>query len=260
MRALFRKIHNALWTSLGGPHHSSFRRQLDPWMSRDYPGRAADLFFSNTGEPIHKWPHYLPIYDALFANVPGDVGFLELGVFRGGSLRLWRKYFGDRATIYGVDIDPSCAQFDGEAGQVRIGSQSDPAFLRSVVEEMGGVDIVLDDGSHVASDQSASFETLFPLLNEGGLYVIEDTHTSYWPKHDGGYHRRGTAIEFLKDKVDAMHRHYRLRGVNTPEAIPEIESIQFFDSIVAIRKRRQLPRYSVLVPSQTLEHHGGHGE
>ncbi len=114
---------------------------------------------------------------------------------------------------------------------------------------MGGLDIVLDDGSHVASHQRTSFSTLFPLLSEGGLYIIEDMHKAYWPSFEGGLKRRGTAIEFLKDKIDHMHRHYRTRGLNTEATMPDIESIQFFDSIAVVRKRKQLPRYHVKVPS-----------
>ena len=89
-----------------------------------------------------------------------------------------RKYFGNSATIFGIDIDLGCLKFNGVDGEVRSGSQSDPAFLRSVVAEMGGVDIVLGDGSHVQSDIRDSFHTLYPLLNEDGLYMLEDLHTA----------------------------------------------------------------------------------
>jgi hypothetical protein len=114
---------------------------------------------------------------------------------------------------------------------------------------MGGLDVVLDDGSHVASHQRASFNVLFLLLREGGLCIIEDMHTAYWPHCEGGLKRWGTAVEFLKDKVDEIHRHYRTKGLNTVASIPDIESIQFFDSIAAVRKRKQLPRYHIMIPS-----------
>ena len=166
-------------------------------------------------------------------------------------MNLWRKFFGNEATIFGIDIDPKCAAFDGKSGNVRIGSQDDPKFLRSVVEEMGGVDIILDDGSHVASHQRASFTTLFPLLSDGGIYALEDLHTAYWPSFEGGPKRKGTAIEFLKGMVDEMHKHYVHRGVNTSEQIPPIESIQFFDSISVVEKRQQEPRAVMIVPSGT---------
>jgi hypothetical protein len=226
-----------------------YKSEVSPSIRREYSGRAAEIFFSNEDETVHKWLHFLPVYDRILSRYAGtDFKFLEIGVFKGGSMRLWRKFFGDDASIYGIDIDPSCAAYDGRAGKVRIGSQADPDFLRRVVEEMGGIDVVLDDGSHVSSHQRASFATLFPLLSDGGLYLIEDMHTAYWPSYEGGLRRKGTAIEFLKDQVDAMHQHYYRHGLNRSESIPEIESIQFFDSIAVIEKRRQLPRYHVMVP------------
>lgn len=238
-------LRHRLFRIGGGPSFRSFLRRD---ARQDYRGRMADLFFANKGETVHKWPHYLPVYDKLFSDAPARVRFLEIGVYRGGSMKLWREFFGPEATIFGIDIDPYCSRFDGNHGQVRIGSQDDPAFLHSVVQEMGGVDIVLDDGSHKARHQRASFEILFPLLEQGGLYVIEDMHTSYWPIYEGGLRRRGTAMEFLKGKLDQMHRHYYKANANTSDQIPQIESITFFDSIAAIRKGRQHPRYSTMVP------------
>jgi hypothetical protein len=174
---------------------------------------------------------------------------LEIGVFKGGSLGLWRKFLGDKAVIFGIDINPECAAYDGDNASVRIGSQDDPQFLFSVVSEMNGLDVVLDDGSHVASHQRASFNVLFPLLSDGGVYIIEDMHTAYWPQFEGGRKRHGTAVEFLKDKIDEIHRHYQKKGLNNVGAMSHIDSIQFFDSIAVIKKRKQLPRYHVMVPS-----------
>ncbi len=245
------QIKNAYWRLRSGrtARASHFAADFREEFPSQYTGRAAEIFFSNEAEPIHKWLHYLPIYDELFSPFVGrDIRFLEIGVFRGGSLRMWRQFFGAPAVLFGVDINPNCAAYDGRHGQVRIGSQSDAGFLKRVVAEMGGVDVVLDDGSHRAGDQRVSFDTLFPLLSEGGLYVIEDMHTAYWPQWEGGLRRPGTAVEFLKQKVDEMHRHYAKRGLNTPDAMPEIASVQFFDSIAAVRKRKQLPRRHVIVP------------
>jgi hypothetical protein len=89
------------------------------------------------------------LYDRYFSPFRGrKTRFLEIGVNKGGSLQLWRKYFGDDAIIFGININPDCEKLNGLAGQVRIGSQIDRPFLESVIKEMGGVDIVLDDGSH----------------------------------------------------------------------------------------------------------------
>jgi predicted O-methyltransferase YrrM len=245
------RLKNAYWRLRFGrtARASHFAADFRDEFRSQYKGRAAEIFFSNEAEPIHKWLHYLPIYDELFQPFVGKKPrFLEIGVFRGGSLRMWRQFFGADAVLYGIDIDPKCAAYDGRHGVVRIGSQNDADFLKRVVNEMGGVDVVLDDGSHIASDQRVSFDALFPLLSEGGLYVVEDMHTAYWPQWEGGLRRPGTAVEFLKQKVDEMHRHYVKRGRNTPDAMPEIASVQFFDSIAAIRKQKQRPRHHVVAP------------
>lgn len=208
-----------------------------------------EAFYGNKGSVVHKWRHYLPIYDKYFSRYRGRrVRFLEIGVFRGGSLRMWREYFGTDAVLFGVDIDEHCRRYDGEAGQVRIGSQDDPAFLQSIVEEMGGVDIVLDDGSHVARHQKASFDALFPLLNERGLYLCEDTHTAYWRGvYEGGLGRSGTFIEHSKQLIDDVHAEYHGKPQSLADAHKQILGIHFYNSIVVIEKAPQLPATSIKV-------------
>jgi hypothetical protein len=132
-----------------------------------------------------------------------------------------------------------------------IGSQDDPEFLVRTVASIGRPDIVLDDGSHVAEHQKASFETLFPLLKEGGLYVIEDTHTSYWTEtYNGGYGRAGTAVELSKSFIDDMHAWYHSRDYN--ESIrDQVKSITLFDSVIALEKQApRLPPRHMLVAGQ----------
>jgi hypothetical protein len=82
------------------------------------------LFYSNTGTLVHKWRHYLKIYEdhlSRFRNTPFHM--LEIGVSQGGSLSLWRRYFGLEALLFGIDIDDSCRQFDKRDAHVRIGSK-----------------------------------------------------------------------------------------------------------------------------------------
>ncbi|HVQ07454.1 MAG TPA: class I SAM-dependent methyltransferase [Allosphingosinicella sp.] len=200
------------------------------------------IFLGHEGRPIHKWAHYLPIYDRLFALYRArPVTFLEIGVNRGGSLEMWRRYFGAEAVIAGVDIDEVCASRVDPPNQVFIGSQADPAFLEDVVARVGRPDIVLDDGSHVAEHQRVSFDTLFPLLKDGGLYLIEDIATAYWPdEYEGGYRRRGTAIEFAKDFVDDVNAWYHKEHFD-PLIRDHVHSIAFYDSIIAIEKKPKLP-------------------
>lgn len=224
------------------------------------------IVYSNTDRRIFKWHHYLEVYDRYFSplkqeaqRVKGDkdanfapngaLRILELGVQNGGSLQMWRKYFGPEAIIFGVDIDSQCANFATEDTEVRIGDQSDANFLQSVVEEMGGVDIIIDDGSHIASHQLASFRTLFPILADGGIYICEDLHTSYWDGWEGGFRRSGTFIEVGKSIIDHMHEWYA--GIDTElndmELKKSVLAIAFYDSIIAIEKGVKNKPYAIHV-------------
>nr|WP_314443905.1 class I SAM-dependent methyltransferase [uncultured Sphingomonas sp.] len=210
----------------------------------DYRHRAssplARLFLDHEGRGVTKWVDYLDLYDRHLSPFRGKgVRMLEIGVLKGGSLEVWREYFGAEATLFGVDIEPRCAERVDAPNQVRIGSQDDPAFLGRVVEEMGGVDLVLDDGSHRGEHQIASFEALFPRLSEGGLYMIEDLHTSFWPGlFSGGYRRRGTGIELIKQLIDDMHSWYHDKG-DAMRVRDSIRGIHVYDSIVIIEKGRK---------------------
>jgi limonene-1,2-epoxide hydrolase len=208
------------------------------------------MLVAHSCRPIYKWTHYLPAYEAEFGpyrdGFPVEDGsrrplrMLEIGVYKGGSLQLWREYFGHDAIIFGIDIDPKCAEAQNEGIEVRIGSQDDPAFLASVIAEMGGVDVVLDDGSHVGAHQRASFETLFPLLSDGGVYAVEDLHTAYWRDYGGAYQGRGSFVELIKQLVDDMHSWYHTKGQRLPvDAAHTIPRISFYDSIAVIHKAQK---------------------
>lgn len=227
--------------------------EIQPFASQDRPEPdcvLAEIAYSGKCRRVHKWTHYFKIYERYLDKFRGtDFRMLEIGVNGAGSLDMWRRYFGSAATIVGIDINPECAELDSPETPVRIGSQADPDFLKRVVGEMGGLDVVLDDGSHRAKHQRASFYALFPLLSEGGLYIIEDAHTSYWLRFGGGYRRRGTAIEFAKRIVDDMHSWYHRRRSIT-DAQYEIGSVTFHDSIIVIEKRhRERPRHVVTNPT-----------
>ncbi|MEM7500317.1 MAG: class I SAM-dependent methyltransferase [Pseudomonadota bacterium] len=195
-------------------------------------------FAANEGRVVDKWHHYFEIYERHFERFRGTgVRMLEIGVQNGGSQAMWRRYLGPDAVLYGIDIDEACRALDGEAGHVRIGSQDDPRFLKRLMEEMGGVDIVLDDGSHVMEHIATSFETLFPHLSEGGVYMVEDLQTAYWDGFGGGLGRKGTFIERAKGVVDDMHHWYHGQPVGAGLTKDKVFATHFYDSIVVIEKR-----------------------
>lgn len=207
-----------------------------------FDGDLLDFFANNEGGLVQKWHQYIPVYERYFSafrNKP--VRFLEIGVSQGGSLQMWRKYFGPDARICGIDIRPQCIELDGQAAMVRIGSQDDPEFLRSVVEELGGIDIVLDDGSHMMKHWKASLGILFPLLSEGGLYMIEDIHCAYMRDYGGGARARGNFFNYVREVIDDMHRWYHPRPPQVPELDRLVSGVHVHDSVVVFEKDRVYP-------------------
>ena len=212
----------------------------------------AKVFEGKVGNQVHKWHHYFDIYERHLGHFRGkEFRLLEIGVFRGGSLEMWREYFGESAIIYGIDIDPECARFDGVAGSVRIGSQTDTEFLSKVVEEMGGVDVVIDDGSHDSLHIKKSFDTLFDKMSNNGIYIAEDLHCCYWPAYSGGYYWPWSFINRAKRMIDDMHHWYHGRGERTPALRKKLRAIHFYDSVIVLEKGVISPPVTSLRPVES---------
>ena len=213
-------------------------------------------FWTNTGRPINKWVHYLPIYERYFRSFRDRrIVFLEIGTGQGGSSQMWKHYFGPAAQIVSVDIRTECSEFADEQVSVRVGDQSDPDLLASIVAEFGVPDIVLDDGSHQADHVNATFDFLYPLMPREALYMVEDTHTSYWPGWGGGLGRPGTFIERMKTLVDELHAgnpyHRQQIGHDLPASdISKVtRAVHFYDSMVVVEKGAFLSKTSRSIPS-----------
>jgi hypothetical protein len=220
----------------------------------------ASIFASTPN--VYKALHYLPIYEsALSAFRSRPARMLEIGVDRGGSLQMWRRYLHSDSVIVGIDINPAALRFDEPSQRlhVRIGAQQDISFLRRVVTELGPFDVILDDGSHMASHMVQTFRYLFPNgLASGGVYIVEDIGANYLtPCRDSPM----SFVDFTKWLIDAMHAdcqaenrselHYlvgdphRLREFSVPLATTLIEKIEFFESIALIHRakgRREVTR------------------
>jgi hypothetical protein len=137
-----------------------------------------EVFQAHTGRLIDKWSHYFPIYEKHFAKFVGrPVRLLEIGVGHGGSLQMWKAYFGPKAQIMGFDIDQRCQEYQEDQITIYTGDQSNGDQLGIIAFEQ--LDIVIDDGSHKSEDQRASFEALWPRVKPGGIYLIEDCHERY---------------------------------------------------------------------------------
>jgi len=202
-------------------------------------------FRANTGRLISKWQHYFEIYDRHFSPYRGKpVRVLEFGVSHGGSLRMWRWYFGAAAQIVGVDVDPACAALAEPGIEIVIGDQADPALHRSLRERFGSFDIVIDDGGHRMEQQITTLVELYPAVNLGGLYVAEDLHTSYFPQWGGGLRHPGTFIELAKQLIDRQHAWFGPIPELPPDHFTQTGyALHFYDSLLVIEKRRvELPR------------------
>ncbi len=162
--------------------------------------------------------------------------FLEIGVAKGGSLAMWSRGLGPLARIVGVDIDPKCRRHEAPGVFVRIGDQSDPGFLQSVIDEFGAPDIVLDDGSHQMAHIRASFDFLYPRLPKNGVYMVEDLHTAYWAEYGGGLDEPASFIAHAKSLIDRLNADHS-RGALAPDAFTrDTLSIAFYDSVIVFEK------------------------
>ena len=198
------------------------------------------FFQQHDGRLIHKWHHYFEIYDRHLSRFRGKpISIVEFGVSQGGSLEMWKMYFGPQAVICGVDINPNCKQFEEPGIRIFIGDQQDRGFLRDLAKTVQRIDVLIDDGGHTMEQQIATYEELFPLVAPDGVYLIEDLHTSYWKKWGGGYQRKRTFIEYSKnfiDQINAWHsREPNKLGVT--EFTRSVHSLHYYDSVLVIEKR-----------------------
>lgn len=203
-----------------------------------------DYFENNQGRLIHKWMHYFDIYDRHFAPYRGkDITVLEFGVSHGGSLQMWKHYFGRKARIIGVDIDPRCAAFTEKRIDVVIGDQENRRFLRDLRDKVGPIDVLIEDGGHTMTQQINTFEVLWPAVRPGGVFLLEDLHTSYWPRYGGGHKRPGTFIEYAKDLVDQVNAwHSREPGkLDVDKYTRSIKGMHVYDSIIVFDKGKVRP-------------------
>jgi hypothetical protein len=119
--------------------------------------------------------HYFDLYARHLAGFVGrEVVVVEVGVYSGGSLEMWKSYFGERATIHGVDLEEVCRVYEGDGIHIHIGDQADRAFWARFKEQVPVVDVLIDDGGHHPNEMRVTFEELFPILRPGGVYLCED--------------------------------------------------------------------------------------
>ncbi|HEX3172482.1 MAG TPA: hypothetical protein VHQ88_17990 [Burkholderiales bacterium] len=191
-------------------------------------------------------PSYTAHYQRHFAPLRNKkLNILEIGVggyddnrAGGNSLRMWKDYF-PHSAIHGLDIYDKSALTEARI-TLHKGSQFDRACLEKIYAEMGTPDIVIDDGSHHSEHVIFTFKILFPLLAEHGLYVIEDTQTSYWPfaGGDGADLRNpATLMNYFKDLADGLNYQEVPRLNYQPTLFDRtIVAVHFYHNLIVVQK------------------------
>ena len=175
---------------------------------------------------------YFQVYEEIFSKyVDKEIIFVEVGVLGGGSLQMWKEYFGEKARIIGIDMNPDAKKLEKEGYEIFIGSQSDEKFWDNFFNKVGKIDILLDDGGHQNKQQILTLSKSIENIKDGGVIVVEDTHASYLKKF--GNPSKFSFINFSKHLVDKIN--YRFLKTVKKDVDPErkIFSINFYESIVA---------------------------
>ena len=191
---------------------------------------------------------YLDIYARYMSSMRLKVKtFVEIGVRNGASLRMWKDYF-PNAIIYGIDIDPQCISSVEDRIEIIIGDQNNNTFLQNLVNKFSsGIDILLDDGSHITSHQINTFNILYKLIKPTGLFIIEDLANSYeewgnnsinlrsaWPGMH--YNQKNDNLKnYRKDFDNFINSIIKLLDLNSKSnntSINNLVSIHFYPMIV----------------------------
>ena len=185
-----------------------------------------------------KHSAYFQVYEELLSKYRNKkITFVEVGVLNGGSLFMWRDFFGPEARIIGVDFNPLAKRWEEDGFEIFIGSQSSPDFWRDFFSSIGMVDVLLDDGGHTNEQQIVTTHQSIPFIKDGGLLIVEDVHASYFK--DFGNPSKYSFINYAKLFIDGINA--RFPGVEVVKNMfrDAVYSAHFYDSIVAFRVDRR---------------------
>lgn len=238
------QINNNMSTS---EQHSAPSPAIGPAGQDIYEAFRRSPYLSN------KHSSYFQTYGELFEKYRGKpITFVEIGVFSGGSLFMWRDYFGPLARIIGVEFNPDAVRWQEHGFEIHIGSQSDPDFWQRFFAAVGPVDLVLDDSGHTYEQQISTVHYCLPHIKDGGMIAVEDTHTSYFK--DFGYPSRFSFIEWVKVLIDNINSRFHSVNASSLDYSQSIHSIETFESIVAFKINRAacIPGHPVTNAGQSV--------
>jgi Methyltransferase domain len=215
----------------------------------------AELYTEHQGKVSDKWSLYIREYDRILTPYRHDpVNLLEIGVQNGGSLEIWARFLRAAQNLIGCDVNPDCARLRYDDPRIRIvvGDANTDAVEKTIAQHTRHLNVVIDDGSHRSSDIVKSFARYFPRLVDGGVFIIEDLHCSYWSDFEGGLSYSLSSIAFIKRLADVInHEHWELSKPRTShldvffkrygcsileDQLARIHSIELLNSMCVIRK------------------------
>jgi hypothetical protein len=200
-----------------------------------------DIFKCYSNSPYLSIKHstYFQVYARLFEQYRGkSITFIEVGVYNGGSLFMWRDYFGPKARIIGVEFNPLAKKWEKDGFEIYIGNQADPQFWTSLFNKIGCVDIVLDDGGHTNQQQIVTCDQCIPKIRNGGMMIVEDVHSSYMTRF--GNPSKYSFIEWAKKLVNDVNSRFDGLSIKPSNMKNYVYSIEFFESIVCFKVDRDL--------------------
>jgi len=195
----------------------------------------------------YKLKKYFKVYDEIFSPYKNKkITFVEIGILNGGSLLIWKKFFGDNARIIGIDMNPDCKKFEKDGFEIFIGDQSSPIFWKNFFEKVGKIDLILDDGGHTNKQQVTTVVSCVPNINDGGMVIIEDTHTSYMKEFSNP--QKYSFINFSKKLIDDLNCNPYLGDIKYKYSLNKyIYSIQYYEGFALFKINKNLCTVNQLV-------------
>lgn len=196
-----------------------------------------EKYFSTMAKrPITKWSNYFEIYDVHFDRYRGTkVNVLEIGIGGGGSLQMWKWYFGAKSKIFGIDNDKEKLFSEAKIKTYQCDA-GDSEALVGLMAELPTIDIVIDDGGHTMDQQITAFDTIYPFLADDGIYLCEDVMTSFFPEFGGGAGVKRTFLGYMKKKIDQISAYHSRDQVPMTDFSNSVDGMHFYNGVVVIEK------------------------
>lgn len=218
--------------------------------------KSLRTFYSeHDGYVSDKWSLYLDVYNEIFDKYREEkISLLEIGVQNGGSLEIWAKFFQRYGKIIGCDINKKCKniKYKDKNLHIVIGDACAEETRNSILNIQPRFNIIIDDGSHTSSDIIKAFADYFPLLEDDGLYIVEDLHCSYWERYQGGLKNEKSSMNFFKLIADILNKEHWIEEKDIDsflnrfydyfsidlDLLEQINYVQFFNSVCVIKKKK----------------------